>query len=290
MNMLLSNTFYKTPLYQLVTGILIMFSCASLNAQVEFKLAKLADGETFCVSLIPQKSWSSPMNITSTAQVTIKVPTNSFEVQDLVSMHADITWEYNSKSIAPTEAAQFDYLSFGLSSMGTKQLEYQEGVEIPLFTFKNAKICQGGIELMSNNDPFKSPNSRRANVGNSITIFGAKGEAYVGNRSQKAIPCQTELALEAEANTLLNTAPVVYPNPAINEVFVDLNWLEAATEGTFIIKDINGRTVGQKAVQLESGFNKVGLNVKDLSGGIFMIEFQHQDQTLVLERFVKQNR
>jgi len=287
--MLLSNTFRKTPLSQFVTVLLIVFSSFSLNAQVEFKLAKLADGETFCVSLIPQKSWSSPMNITSTAQVTIKVPTNSFEVEDLVSMHADITWEYNSKSIAPMEAAQFDYLSFGLASMGTKQLEYQEGVEIPLFTFKNAEICQGSIELMPNNDPFKAPNSRRANVGNSITVFGAKGEAYVGNRSKKAIPCQTGLTLDAEANTVLETAPVVYPNPAINDVFVDLNWQKAATEGQFIIKDISGKTVGQKTVQIESGFNKVELNVKDLSGGIFIIEFQHQDQRLVLERFVKQN-
>ena len=188
------------------------------------------------------------------------------------------------------ESTQFDYLSFGLSSMGTKQIEYQKGIEIPLFTFKNAKICQGSIELMSNDDPFKSPNSRRANVGNSITIFGAQGEAYVGNYSKKAIPCQMDLTLDGAASTQLETAPIVYPNPAINEVFVDLNWLEIATEGHFVIKDINGRTVGKKAVQLERGFNKVGLNVKDLSGGIFVIEFQHQEQTLVLERFVKQNR
>jgi len=288
--MLLSNTFYKTPLCHLVTAILIVFSCSAVSGQVSFKLAKLADGETFCVSLIPQKSWSSPMNITSTAQVTIKVPTNSFEVEDLVSMHADVSWEYNSKSIAPMESAQFDYLSFGLSSMGTKQLEYQEGVEMPLFTFKNAKICQGSIELMSNSDPFKSPNSKRANVGNSITIFGAKGEAYVGNHSKNVIPCQTELMVGAAVSTQLETAPIVYPNPAINEVFVDLNWLEAATEGHFIIKDINGRSVGQKAVQLATGFNKIDLNVKGLAGGIFVIEFQHEDQTLVLERFVKQNR
>jgi len=89
---------------------------------------------------------------------------------------------------------------------------------------------------------------------------------------------------------LVQKEKIVYPNPAINEVFVDLNWLEIATEGHFVIKDINGRTVGKKAVQLERGFNKVGLNVKDLSGGIFVIEFQHQEQTLVLERFVKQNR
>jgi len=247
MNMLLSNTFYKTPLYHLFTAALIVFS-------------------------------------------SIKVPTNSFEVEDLVSLNSDITWEYNSKSTAPMESTQFDYLSFGLSSMGTKQIEYQEGIEIPLFTFKNAKICQGSIELMSNDDPFKSPNSRRANVGNSITIFGAKGEAYVGNYSNKAIPCQMDLTLDGAASTQLETSPIVYPNPAINEVFVDLNWLEIATEGHFVIKDINGRTVGKKAVQLERGFNKVGLNVKDLSGGIFVIEFQHQEQTLVLERFVKQNR
>ncbi len=289
--MLLNNTFNKeTPLYQFFTGVLIVFSCTGLFGQVQFKLDKLADGETYQVSLIPQKTWTSPMNITSTAQVTLKVPTNSFEVVDLVSLHPEVNWEYNSKSIAPMESPNFDYLSFGLASMGTKKLAYEKGVEIPLFTFKNEKICQGSIELMPSNDPFKSPNSKRANVGNSITIFGAKGEAYTSTATQRAIPCQTAIDLQVTPTKQLDSEPRVYPNPAINELFVDLNWSDGTTKGAFVILDVNGQQISRQAQTIETGYNKVTLNVKKLPNGIFSIEFRHKDRSLVIDRFVKQSR
>jgi len=292
MNVIQSNTYVaKKSLYTLVTGILIIFSFTGLSGQVQFKLEKLSDGETFQVSLVPMKSWASPMNITSTAQVTLKVPTNSFEITELVSLQPDVNWEYNSKSISPNEAPQFDYLSIGLSSMGTKQLHYEEGINVPLFTFKNAEICQGSIELMGTNDPFKSPNSRRANVGNSITVFGAKGEAYQQGFAGKVIPCQTEVNVQASTpSPQLESKPKVYPNPAVNQVFVEMQWVATSTEAELVILDFNGREISKQAVQLDKGANKIDLNVKHLPSGIFTIELRDQDQTTVLDRFVKQNR
>lgn len=291
MNVIQNNTYLaRKPLFTLLTGILIIYSFTGLSAQVQFKLEKLADGETFQVSLVPKKSWASPMNITSTAQVTLKVPTNSFEITELVSAHPDVNWEYNSKSIAPNESPQFDYLSIGLSSMGTKQLHYEEGIVVPLFTFKNADICQGSIELMGNNDPFKSPNSRRANVGNSITIFGAKGEAYQSDLSPKAIPCTVQAPLTANKAKTLEVKPTVYPNPAIDQVFVEMQWTKNATEGELVLLDFNGREVARQPIQLEKGANKIDVNVKNLPSGLFTIELRHQEEGMILDRFVKQNR
>lgn len=291
MNVNQNNTYIaKKPVFTLLTGILIIFSFTGLSAQVQFKLEKLSDGETFQVSMMPMKTWASPMNITSTAQVTLKVPTNSFEISELVSLQPEVNWEYNSKSISPDEAPQYDYLSIGLASMGTKQLHYKEGIAVPLFTFKNADICQGSIQLMNSDDPFKTPNSKRANVGNSITVFGAQGEAFQREFSSKVIPCNEEVPLPLTKATPVETKPTVYPNPAINQVFVEMEWLQTSTEGEMVILDMNGREVGKQTVNLEKGDNKMDLNVKNLPSGLFSIELRYQDQTMVLDRFVKQNR
>ncbi len=291
MNVNQNNTYIaRKPFFALLTGILI-FSITGLSGQVQFKLDKLSDGETYQVSLVPMKTWASPMNITSTAQVTLKVPTNSFEISELVSVQPDVNWEYNSKSVSPDEAPQYDYLSIGLSSMGTKQLHYKKGVAVPLFTFKNGDICQGSIQLMSSNDPFKTPNSKRANVGNSITVFGAKGEAFQRDFSSKVIPCNTEVPLQVtKPAALVETKPSVYPNPAINQVFVEMQWQHVSTEGEMVILDMNGREVSKQTVNLQKGKNKMDLNVKNLPSGLFSIELRYQDQTMVLDRFVKQNR
>lgn len=286
-----TTQFNKSPMYYYLTTFLVLvLSSIGVYGQVQFKIEKMQDGETFQVSLIPDQDWGAPMNITSTAQVTIKVPTNSFEVKDLESLQADVNWEYNSKSTSPAEAPEYDYLSFGLTSMGTKKINYKKGVAVPLFTFKNADSCQGSVELMSNNDPFKSPNSKRANVGNSITVFGAKGEAYKGNFTKQAIPCQTALNLQNTTKSTINTDPKVYPNPAINEVFIDLVWEQATTAGDFVILDMNGKEVNRSTVEVHRGWNKVDLDVKDLPSGIFSIEFRNGEESLILDRFVKQHR
>ncbi|MEM6318550.1 MAG: T9SS type A sorting domain-containing protein [Bacteroidota bacterium] len=265
-----------------------------MTAQIQFKLTQLADGETYLVSLIPEKSYAHPYNITSTAQVTVKVPTNSFEVKDLKSLQLDVQWQDNSRSDAPAEAPGMDYISFGLSSLGTVDLLYEAGVEMPLFTFKNALPCTGDVALMNNDeDPFMAPNSRSANVGNSITIFGARGEAYSGNVAEfSAVPCQQAQApVLVESNTtVLSTATKVFPNPAINEVFVDMNWEKGDTDGAMVVLDATGKEVSRKEVTLVKGFNNVKLEVESLVFGIYNIELQLDGQSLAIDRFVKGNR
>lgn len=290
--MILNNTFIKNNnLYTLFLGIFITTFFTDLSAQVQFKLEKLADGETFQVSMLPMQSWDSPMNITSTAQVTLKVPTNSFEIMDLVSVQSNVNWEYNSKTTAPDEAPEFDYLSIGLTSMGTKQFHYQEGQSIPLFTFKNAEPCQGSITLMDRDDPFSAPNSKKANVGNSITVFGAKGEAYQQNLAAQAIPCGiSKLTSSNEAILPAFSAPKLYPNPAIDQVAIEFQWELSASNGTLAILDFNGRTVLKQAISLRKGANEIEMDIKNLPSGLFTVELRSQEKSMILDRLVKKNR
>ena len=283
---ILNNTFLKRGLF---LGLLLTTSCL-LFAQVQFKLTLLEDGETFQVSLIPEKTWNHPQNITSTAQVTVRVPTNSFEIKDLTSLQLDVEWQDNSRSDAPAEAPSYDYISFGLATLGTVNLAYEAGVEMPLFTFKNGKPCTGSITLINNgDDPFMAPNSRSANVGNSITIFGARGEAYVGNYGETTIPCYDEFSTNVEEEEVLSKEPKVYPSPAINEVFVDLNWTSGKTEGDLVIMDATGKEVKRQAVTIENGFNNIQMEVNDFPFGIYSIEVQFDGQSLAIDRFVKGN-
>ena len=275
----------------LVTVLFVITLISTTSAQVSFKLTKLADGETYQVSMIPEKTWQHPYNITSTAQVTLKVPTNSFEVKDLTSLQLGVDWQDNSRSDAPSEAPGADYISFGLATLGTVDLNYTAGVEMPLFTFKNALPCSGAVALMNNaDDPFMAPNSRRANVGNSITIFGARGEAYIGNVAESAsIPCSSNFTTSVETTNVLTEATRVYPNPAISEVFVDMQWGSGTTDGEFVIMDAAGKEVKRQPVTLEKGYNKVQLAVDQLTFGIYSIEVQFDGKSLGLDRFVKGN-
>lgn len=274
----------------LLTSLFVLTTFCITTAQIQFKLTMLEDGETYQVSLIPEKSWGHPYNITSTAQVTVKVPSNSFEVDDLKTVQLGVDWQSNSRSDDPVEAPGTDYISFGLASLGTVDFNYEAGVEMPLFTFKNALPCSGSVILMNNEeDPFMAPNSRNANVGNSITIFGARGEAYVGNVSAYTeVPCQLEgLTTSVESNEIIAEETKVYPNPAINEVFVDMNWKNGKTDGDLVILDATGREVKRQGVTLIDGFNQVQLPIEQLSFGIYSIEVQFGDKSLAVDRFVK---
>jgi len=274
----------------LLTSLFVLTSFCISTAQIQFKLTMLEDGETYQVSLIPEQTWTHPHNITSTAQVTLKVPTESFEVDDLKSLQLNIDWQSNSRSNSPSEEPGVDYISIGLSTLGTIDFNYEAGVEMPLFSFKNALPCSGSVVLMDNEeDPFMAPNSRSANVGNSITVFGARGEAYVGNVvASSEVPCQSaELTTSIESNEIVAEETNVYPNPAINEVFVDMTWTNGKTDGDLVILDATGRVVKRQAVTLNDGFNQVQLQVEQLTFGIYSIEVQFDNQTLAIDRFVK---
>lgn len=145
---------------------------------VNFEIEKMPSGE-FQVSINPSVTYNAPDNITSTAQVTVKVPTASgsntgFLVEDLQNILPGVLFAESGRQNAPDEDPMFDYISFGLQTMGTSGITYEAGVKVPLFTFRNGGTCEElPVSLMINqNDPFFPPNSANANVGQQITVAG----------------------------------------------------------------------------------------------------------------------
>lgn len=126
----------------------------------------------FTVSIVPNQTIKAPFNTTATAQITLKVPTGDFKVTNLQNLIAGVEFAENGRSNAPKEAPKFDYIVFGLTSIGTRNLAYTKDTKVPLFTFINSGECTGNpIYLMENfNDPFYPPNSQKANVSQQITV------------------------------------------------------------------------------------------------------------------------
>ncbi len=248
------------------------------DAQVLIDLSFDAETEFYTVSLLPQSTWEYPQNITGTGQITVRVPTGEFLVQDLTNLQTDVEWLNNARSNSPSESPEHDYISFGLMTPGTSNIPYVANELTPLFSFKNEIGCTGGISLMNNeSDPFYPPNLEMVNAGNSLSVLGGGSDAYVGNVSNEEISCEEEV--EPEDPSAVQTLPTLaevttFPNPAIERVTIDFQWDERAQNGDLIVTDNTGKQVKTKQVDLQEGENQASLRVKSLPAGIYFLQLE----------------
>ena len=275
----MSNFFFRGSLVLLFT-----IAVTALFSQVWYKLSLMEDGETYQISLISEVDWTLPNNITSTGQVTIKTPTLEFEIADFESVHSDLTWKYNSRMNAPTESSDFDYLSFGLET-ANRAFEYEAQEEIPIIRFRNAKGCAGFVSLINNKtDPVIFSKTKAVNVGNQLTVVGARGNAYVGNKGDQLVTCKRQI--KARNQFMKNF--ILFPNPAFNELNLNLDWTSTAQTGHFFIRNSAGKAVAEKIQKLNKGFNEINFDIAILNGGIYHIELNNANgENIPLDRFVK---
>lgn len=145
-----------------------------MQAQVQFKIALLADNTTYEVSYVPTVDWAVAQTVTNTSQIVISMPTGGFNVTTADITNLKGSWAVGNPIVrTPNESPQMDYIYFNLQSpiVGTP---FQSGVAIPVFQFTNSGSCTGAVELMNNdNDPFLPPNSQDINIGQQVGISGA---------------------------------------------------------------------------------------------------------------------
>ena len=164
-----------------------------VHAQVQFAIKYEhynSTTDTVKVYLTPSASYTGVFSQTSSAQITLKVPTGMLpaiqnatttpSVTALIRLYNNGIWSPNARVDNPPSQPGFDFISFGLTNAGTQDNDYQNGVEIPLFSFAFKGSCLGLIELIDNaNDAFI--NNGTTSPDNAITILGAGGAAYSGN-------------------------------------------------------------------------------------------------------------
>lgn len=277
----------KQTLYTVI-GTLLFFT--HLEAQVKFQIQFDSNNDQYIVSLIPETTYESPYNITGTGQVTIKAPTGMFEPTELTSLQNGMVWDLNAISEAPIEEPEFDYFSFGLLAANTLKPNYQIDKVMPLFSFKNGDDCPGTVYLMDNaNDPFLAPNSKNANVGNQLTIFGAGGDAYIGNVGAGKANC-ADLSIGGSngvGNINISSTVEFYPNPAVDRVSLEFETTKEEKVVTIGIYDVVGNLVMKQEQSFVKGFNRLTLDVSALPAGSYWMEFRGADWKRKVRDFVK---
>ena len=168
----------------------LVFICMAIRlpAQIELKLLLQPGGTTYTVLARSQVDFLPPLdNLTHSAQVTLVVPTGTFQPVNLQS-HAG-QWQLSNLIQHPAENPGADYAIFSLAG-ATADIEFEAGQEAPLFSFENENGCTGALEIMDHfTDPFLPPNSLNAPVGNEFFVEGAGGDAYVGNYDTGSANC-----------------------------------------------------------------------------------------------------
>ena len=278
----------------------LFFSFAA-NAQFKFKISYDFDTERYTVSVIPQATYTEPQNITSDGQVTIKAPTNKFIPVEIESLLEGMIWEANSRIDAPAEAPDYDYVSFALQiTGGVAYPEYKEGVELPLFTFKNAYGCQAGtgnpedamLYIVDNaNDPFMPPNSANANIGNSFSVLGAGGSGdgygYAGLHNGGGVSCDPANPTST-AEELGFAQFRVFPNPVAMEANVEIMWEGEAQEAAIQLVDAGGKLLTQVPFSIVNGKNTKRLDVSNYPAGSYFLYLVGEDWDVSLDKINKQ--
>jgi len=262
----------------------VVFFCHSLFGQIWYKLELLDDGETYQISLVSDVDWSLPNNLTSTGQVTVKVPTAEFELTEFESVHPQLKWDYNARIDSPNESVDIDYLSFGLEN-ASRNFEYEAGEETPIIRFKNTRGCAGYVSLLDNEaDPIEVSTDRHANIGSQLTVLGARGNAYFGNVGTQMVKCTKLIKTEKEVMKEFS----LFPNPAHNDINIKMNWSEEAQEGHFFIRDNVGRVVLHQRANLQKGENEIRFDIGKLDGGMYHMELSNAKQeSISLDKFIK---
>lgn len=182
-----------------IATLLLFFLPIFSQAQVQFGVRVLPDMSTYEVVMKSVQTWNFPQNLTGTVQITLRVPSatgvDSFTVDNLNTQVSGVSWTVNGRENAPTESADFDYISFGLSSLGVS-LPYVANTETVLFQFENGGTCRGAVSIIDNaSDPFM--NNGRISVGNQITAFGGGyNDAFAGVFLTGSNNCEDFLPVE----------------------------------------------------------------------------------------------
>lgn len=200
----------------------------------------------YTVSVIPSVTWVPPMSVTSGATITLRANTGKFQLSDFQSITG--VWISTGVFVSPSEAPNFDYFTFALQ-LALPSVTYNNGVKLPLFSFKNVLGCTA-IEIIDNqSDPFLEPNSQNISITNYFSIVGAGAgaNAYVANDAQDFIFCPPlSIAATASTNPVLCHGDVTDFFVAVSggKEPYEILWQNTTTNdfGNFQIQNFDGST------------------------------------------------
>ncbi len=274
--------------HSLLTIVLIVFCVSGIFAQVQFRMDYEKTTKKYIVSLVPMATYKMPANLTGASQVTVKAPTGLFFPTEVTGLYPGVEWDYNSRSNAPEEAPEVDYISFAMRNSGLLHLPYVEGVSIPVLSFANEFGCSAPVELIDNKtDPFMPPNSMMANVGQSIAVYGYGHNAFGGIFNEKGrADCQELYTHTFDSEELISDFDL-YPIPAEVEIFLEFDWGYPSENVQAEIVDALGRTMSHKSIDLITGHNLHPFQIANLAAGTYFLKLKGASWSITLDKFQK---
>lgn len=253
----------------------LLLACLSpvVRAQVKFKLSR-SGPSLYKVSLVADKSLTSRQAITGTMQVSLKVKSSEgFTLSDIVSLQPEVEWDNGAVLKSPDGARDYDYISLAMRSIGTKTIQYEAGVEIPLFTFRNSGMPVTSVQLLDNEaDPLVKAQRNRFNVRNHISVLGfGPINAYTGNIRDDS-PTGQQVSLRQ-----------LFPNPATTRVTVIWDNYLNGYEGDVklgVSESGNGRVMLKQTEFMRQGSNKAELNVTELPTGVYLVHLEKEGERI----------
>jgi hypothetical protein len=260
-------------LFNLILFVSVVFSA---QAQIKLQLSLLSDNKTYMVSMIPEVSWAYPLNITGTAQVTLKYPSDKkLFVTNFRNLIPNVMWHDNSYIETPQTSGGFSFISFALRTQGTTAISYEAGREVPLFSFTNYYGCIGKIELLDNRAANLSGEEAKIyNIGNHWTTLANQTEAYKGNLEAVA-HCATTTTIADNSDNLFSSI-VAYPVPASDRLTLKINAKTADVQKLNQIKFLNvlGDVVLTQNIALKAGEQELTIDANLLSSGLYLFQLQ----------------
>jgi hypothetical protein len=248
----------------------------SLQAQVRFNLSLMPDQQTYLVSMLPDATWQMPENIVGGAQICLQMPAGKpFLAGQIKSLIPGTTWIDNAYFEKATATADFQYVCFSLSEMGTKAIPFSAGVETPLFSFKNLEPgCIGVLELVENNDPVTKAvvAKDRVNITQNMTVLGAGGNAYAGLLNGR-VDCA--LISTTEEHPIVSKLRV-FPVPATDVLQVAWENSETSKISKLLVNDMLGRQMALENTSAVAGEQQLRLDVASYPTGLYLASLVNQ--------------
>jgi len=271
-----------------ITLFLLAGSIAS-SAQVYFKLSMTPDEKTYIVSMLSEVSLEAPMNMVSTSQVSLRLPVdNNFIIGNVRTELENVMWQESYVAESPKEAPEFEYVSFGLTSLATRSIPFSLGDEIELFRFDNLGDCPGEVSLVDNeNDEFLFPNSKSVSISNGMTVLGLGTQAYFGNFEKGSVSCITAFDNKEVEVYELESSMILSPNPSEDFLKITYQNPEIFQYQKVMIYNLDGRLLHNAKIDNEAGNHQIEIDVRDWNSGSYLVYIENNKGTTKANRFVK---
>jgi len=122
-----SNFFRQT--YSIIFSLLISLLTLAPNAQAAIEIELEKAGNVIRALAVSDKEFAQLLNMTTSAKVSLRVSSGTTFVKTATGQGKDVvnlngTWSLSRQSYLPLENSSLDYLSIGLTSLGTTVINY----------------------------------------------------------------------------------------------------------------------------------------------------------------------